>query len=360
MKKINIVWLVNEKFTNNFSSFYKICKEKKSIINLKVIAVPHLGTISSKEISEYLTNNGIENIDCYDEKNNKYFDIKQLKPDYVFYTTPYNIYIPEEYRSNVVNKYSKVCCVSYGARIIKLQGLYKEMGNNSFIDDSYKIFVESKYTMTSNKSKYAIIGYLKLDNYTCIKDTDRTKIIWKPRWTLEQGDSIFFDYFDTLYNYFNLHENIYFSIYFHPLFYNKVLEKGYKEKYNECIKKINLMKNYIKCSDDEFLSDVLESDILIADHSSTIVEFFTTGKPIIYCQTKVKLNRLGKKIVKCSYQVKNEKELIKMLDRLLKGHDSKKRIRSVLKGKLFFVPTKDKKAADNLYEYLIRDSEGII
>lgn len=28
MKKINIVWLVNEKFTNNFSSFYKICKEK--------------------------------------------------------------------------------------------------------------------------------------------------------------------------------------------------------------------------------------------------------------------------------------------------------------------------------------------
>lgn len=370
MNKIKIVWIVNDLYINNFISVYKEIMKNNNIFDIKVIATTHvnhddLRSISSLTIHKFLNENNINNIDCYDKDHNL-FDIKSLNPDYVFYLTPYNYYLPDEYNSSIVSKYAKVCAINYGADMIQYSGMYSVMIENNFWKDCYRFFCESKYfnKFEGITEKTIPVGYLKLDEYLYYDKKnflsnngdkkDRKKVIWKPRWTLD-ADSSFVSYIDKMISYMETNSKTDFVIYLHPLINYKIRKIGYEKNLNIQKKKINKLKNVKIIEDHNFLDEILTGDIYISEHSSTLVEFTITGNPIIYCDGPVKLNDLGKKIIENSYVSKNIDETLILLDSLINNNDYKKEKREKEKNSYFFVPPLNYSSAQYLLLLLLED-----
>ena len=99
----------------------------------------------------------------------------------------------------------------------------------------------------------------------------------------------------------------------------------------------------------------MDADILISDHSSTLVEFAATGKPIIYCASSVLLNDLGNAIMSNNYTSKKSDETIKILEDLLNGKDSKKIIREKNKMSYYFFPEGKESISNYLMHYIEKD-----
>lgn len=70
-----------------------------------------------------------------------------------------------------------------------------------------------------------------------------------------------------------------------------------------------------------YFNTIFNSDCLISDTSSFIADYFTTGKPIIYCHKVDTFNELSKKMSEGFYWVHNWEELKKVLDDLKNGKD---------------------------------------
>ena len=368
MKKINIVWLVNDFYINTFEYVYKECKNSR-LFNIIVVACPHVGhedleTISSDKISEFLTKNCIENINCYDNKTGKLLDLKTLNPDYVFYLKPYNYYLPDEYNSKNVKMYSKICSVPYGSIMIKFDDKYKLMCNNEFYEDVYKVFNETSLIDGLNyQNKILTVGYLKLDKYFYYNKrkniTSKRKhiftIIWKPRWTMESYESHFFDYIEEFIKLVGEYPDILFKIYFHPFFEYKIDNKNLRDKFNGYINKLLAFSNFKKLDGQNFLDDVLDADIFISDHSSTLVEYALTGKPYIFCKSDITPNKLGKIIIDNAYIVDNNNSFRKNIVNLINGDDYLFNNRKKNISTIDYIPKNGMSCSQYLLEYLLED-----
>lgn len=359
--KIKIAILINDFFFNYYETFYERLKNHSDIFECIVIATEGYSdkNKNSHAISEYLTSIEVENIDY--KKGKKLFSLQEYKPDYVFYLVPYDCYFPKEYQSSEVSKYAKVCHISYGASMVKNTGLYESLKNNSFYDNASYIFVETNYQLDfgSYTKKFVPIGYMKLDKYFFFKDIKkserkRKRIIWKPRWTLE-SDSNFWNEIENIYSFIKKHKELDFFIYYHPLFLEKIQEKKEMDKYENINSELKKLSNYFECEYSNFLDIVLDADILISDHSSTLVEFAATGKPIIYCASSVLLNDLGNAIMSNNYTSKKSDETIKILEDLLNGKDSKKIIREKNKMSYYFFPEGKESISNYLMHYIEKD-----
>ena len=76
----------------------------------------------------------------------------------------------------------------------------------------------------------------------------------------------------------------------------------------------------------------------MTDLSSIIVEYFVTGKPIIFCKTEHDQQEyldFFKRILDISYVVNNQQELYEALEMMRKGEDPKKEERLQLVNELF-------------------------
>lgn len=368
MKKINIIWLVNDFYINTFEYVYSECK-KSEIFNITIVACPHVGhedlkTISSTEISKFLTENDIENIDCYNNKTGKILDLKTLNPDYVFYLKPYNYYLPDEYNSKYIKTYSKICSIPYGSIMINYDKNYEIMCKNEFYDDVYKVFNESNLIDGLNyQNKIKTIGYLKLDKYFYYNKksidlrikNDNFTVIWKPRWTLESYESHFFEYIEEFIKIVKEYPDIIFKIYFHPLFEYKIDNKNLRENFNNYISKLSFYPNFKRLEGQNFLDEVLNADIFISDHSSTLVEFALTGKPYIFCKSDITPNKLGKIIIDNSYIADNRVSFRKNIINLINGKDYKENKRKKNLSDIVYFPKNGISCSQYLLENLIED-----
>ena len=100
---------------------------------------------------------------------------------------------------------------------------------------------------------------------------------------------------------------------------------------------ISETKNIAFDTEKEYASSFWQSDVLIADYSSIIPEYFLTEKPLIFCITNMELTLLDnmKEILEGCYVVDSKEELKDCLEMLRQGNDPKKEIRQKIKGKLF-------------------------
>ena len=95
------------------------------------------------------------------------------------------------------------------------------------------------------------------------------------------------------------------------------------------------------------------SDCLITDRSSIFLDYFCTGKPIIYCQGKNN-SGLFPEYEKGLYIVDNWKELIDVLLELYNGNDPLKNIREQIV-KDYLLP-KGKSAGEKIAEIILNDA----
>jgi CDP-glycerol glycerophosphotransferase (TagB/SpsB family) len=94
------------------------------------------------------------------------------------------------------------------------------------------------------------------------------------------------------------------------------------------------------------------SDILVSDTSSMMLEYFGTGKPIVYTHRIDVFNELGRKLAEGFYWVNNATELKATLEMLISGNDPLRDKRKELAAEVLFLP---KEGSGSYIRKLIRE-----
>lgn len=328
------------------------------LFDVHLVCVPE--ELSDKENATfcYFSEKGYEAINACME-NGSWFDIKTLKPDYVFTTRPYDFYLPVEYQSHNMCTYTRLCNFSYG---INLDKELADMifGQNSYMH-TYMYFVEMESLVQEYQKAQrlghklglihsACMGMIAIDGF--MKEVGKEspswefadaglKVIWAPRWTTDKklGGSNFFTYKDFMLDYFRENEDMNLLMRPHPLMFDNFIRTGEmtEAEVAEYKDKVQNAKNICFDMEKEYAHTFWQSDVLIADYSSIIPEYFLTEKPLIFCITNMELTLLDnmKDILKGCYVVDSKEELQDCLEMLRRGQDPKETIRKEMKQKLF-------------------------
>lgn len=284
-------------------------------------------------------------IDTYDFETKTYYNLTELMPDYIFLNVPYTIQYPNVYSLEKLAFIAKVCYIPYGYAMPnekKYSDLYAGpfyvdlMKYISFLfadgDVSYSYCKKNRMWLSEllfGKRLYNI-GYPRFDTIDAHKVRPMgNTILWLPRWTVakqvDDGNltSHFFDYSDSLLGYVDGQEHYRLVIRPHPLMFENYIKYGLMSDQDVLTYK-EVMKNHRKFSLDEKPSydDAFNTaDVLVADYSSTIIEFFLMGKPVIYCGKREELSTQIADVTKTFYYANGWDQLKKILDDLKDGID---------------------------------------
>lgn len=351
-KKIRIVFLLQmPEVWGKQQIVYEEMKKRDNIETI-IFTIPEydIKTGGHKEdiAYDYAVKEGLTEI-VQSEKNGNWVSLKELQPDYVFYQRPYETYLPEVYRSKNVLEYAKTCYIPYAifASISSAMNLEYERG---FARNIYYHFVSNlemehlvrhKFSITSKlglrQVKYLGVPILESVLKTAVKGEDnevwknwgsqqgQLKVLWTPRWTVDEklGGSHFFHYKDKFTELVRDDKNIYFSFRPHPMaFDNYVKEKLMSVEQVEKLKKEYAeTSNMVIDSHRGYVDAFWGADVLITDISSMMMEFFVTGKPIIFCGTNMALDSLHKEVVGTLYKGNTWQEIADALEQLKSGND---------------------------------------
>ena len=292
-------------------------------------------------------------IDTYDFETEKYYDLTEIMPDYIFLNVPYTIQYPDVYSLEKLALISKVCYVPYGYAMPNekiCSDLYFDlyyvdlMKYVSFFfadgEISYSFCKKNRMWLTEllvGKRLYKV-GYPRFDTIDAQEVRQiGNRILWLPRWTVEKQidagnlSSHFFDYNDNLLEYVDNQEYYRLVIRPHPLMFENYIKYGLMSE-KDVLKYKEVIKNNGKFSLDEKPSydDAFNTaDVLVTDYSSTIIEFFLRGKPVIYCGKKEELSSHIADVTKTFYYVNSWEQLKKVLDDLKNGIDPLKEERRI-------------------------------
>ena len=375
-EKIKIAFIIEyPEVWNSVKSVYYAAKRMD--IDVIVICVPKSKTQSNIYVANeendaynYLFND--ENIQVYNAlRNGKWFNLEEYNPDYVFYTRPYNSEYPLPYKTSKVSSYAKVCYIPYA--FSQTTGFLFDMTFNwNFMLNTYVTFCPSKIRLDECKKKFAwqvlkktnYYEYFGFPRFDLLKDLDekdkkRFTILWLPRWFVndERGNkkSHFIEYLPYIFNFMNQHQEVQLIIRPHPLMFKTMVEKNIKskEEVDEIISAINNASNISLDNGSDYIPTFEKTDILLADFTSLLVEYFVTGKPIIYCDDANDFNDDAILLNSTYYHAKEWKDIEKIIFRLRDGNDSKIDVRKKVISEI--MPTNTGNIGTDIIEYLIED-----
>ena len=109
----------------------------------------------------------------------------------------------------------------------------------------------------------------------------------------------------------------------HPNMFPNYIENGImtKEAVDSFMQHCKGCGNVIIDQTQDYIDTIRKSDILVADYTSLIAEFFMTGKPIIYCDTADGLNSEGSTICGNLYRADTFSEIIDLVEKIKNGRD---------------------------------------
>ena len=142
--KIEVVFVVY--FSEAFSSFQALyemlrCDDSFSV---HILCQPSLKSLDKNDSYLFLSEHYTGVINAYE--NSKWYDLKKLAPDYVFYCRPYNPDYYEKYRSSVVRKYAKVCFITYAYNLENKRDYnFNFVNNYDFLQNCAYIFTSTDY-----------------------------------------------------------------------------------------------------------------------------------------------------------------------------------------------------------------------
>lgn len=348
-QKINIVFVCHRPSVWGANkTIYDFFDKNKDKCNVKIVTIPQInnGKFIDEGADEFFKEYNM--VKGFNKVTSEFIDLKLLEPDYIFFQQPYNGIYPQEYRSNVVSKYAKICYVSY----------FNYLGNktnNITSDECYPIdylkdvslmfsqnddenrYLHNRLSGVQNKLTHIYqTGYPKYDDLNEYVDSESSswnykktenhfRVLWTPRWTTNENNCGFFKYKDCLLEYCNDNEKVDFVFRPHPQSWVEWDKTGelkaedaeiYKRKYDK-IKNASIDKNK------SYLETFYSSDCLVSDISSIIPDYILTGKPLIYCTDDNATNKFNRRggYSEAMYWVKNWKELKDTLDMLIKGED---------------------------------------
>lgn len=352
-KKIKVVFLAQ--YIPAWNKLEPIYEEMKKNVNFEVylVCVPS-GISNNRLLDPTDTSNDTYNYYVkhgYDALNalvgpEKWLNLRELAPDYVFHSRPYNYYMPKEYSSKEISKFSRICSILYG--INWSMDLVDTCLNKDYYRYVYCYFAESKELELYNRHRFFLTHLLKLRKteffgnpaiVSILKhkkddelawdftEEDQKRVIWTPRWTPDRkaGGSNFLTYKDKLIEYSRESRDIAFLFRPHPLTFNNFVKLGKMtdEEVIEYISDCEQLQNVKLDVNKEYVSTLWNSDFLISDISAILIEYFATGKPVIFCKTNMELSLTTevKKIIESCYIVNSWQELEEQIGKLKRGED---------------------------------------
>ncbi|MBR2019303.1 MAG: CDP-glycerol glycerophosphotransferase family protein [Clostridia bacterium] len=339
---LSIVFLIQfPEMWNSYKTIYEHFSALGNEVSLYILAVPKrvsvengYGTFCERnEAFDFFKKNGISAIDAYG--NGSWFPIKNLTPDYIFVQRPYEAHMPKEYSLYRLSKAGTVCYVPYGGRMTKGIHLSLEF-NHALLNNAYMIFADctDSYNYILNnpgvkKRKVFDIGYPRFD---LIESPDRKiekpvqTFLWTPRWAYDQvtGYGHFLDYFECLMLYFETHKDFRLIIRPHPLMFPNFIQKGLlsNEEYQGIQKRVTEAINVSFDENADYLITFKESDALISDGSSLLLEYFVTGKPILCCMSCFEdPTEITQRLQECFYTISNADQLMEAIVHITENDD---------------------------------------
>ncbi len=323
--KKQIVFICNQMETNIMLGLqHAISRDAR--FNFTIVAAECVGTswspsYSQKQIEEGLLSQGIEFTSGAD------LDLNNFRESVFLTSTPYDIYLPDKFKSENIIRYGYLVNIGYGVNLLSNVGLYAEVpGSNPYLERCSYVFVdEDSPSKVIDKTR---VGSAKVFFYNDVLESNRIYrnyssdpvVSWKPRWTLN-FDSTLFSFLLEFHKLTNEIKGLKLILIEHPLLRSKLRESGKLDYFENWESQMFETGRYSIASKNESLIECFKSDIFVADISSTIYEFSFTGKPILYTSPDVPLNNYGKRVTKVCYKINSPNELRDTILKLLNGKD---------------------------------------
>jgi hypothetical protein len=351
-----------------FETVYQTMAEDPEFYPL-VVALPYKhGTLPEGEYKdagmfEFCELRKIKVVHGYDKEATEWLNPASLMPDYVFFQTPYHFF-PSEWSVEQISMMARVCYIPYATLLSKGEiaaavhpdGFFKYV-NLFFSECQFKKDLfgrEFENKRWYKKEKVVLSGHPKLDYLTDVNEfqskawkrgvrKDLIRLLWTPRWNTWEGNCHFFDHKEFFSEFSTQHQEVDFAFRPHPLCFQNFIKTG--EMSLDDLKQMRLDYDVsLNMTIDENLQyegTFTTSDMLISDLSTMMLEYFATGKPIIYTlrtDPKILLNEYGLKLSEGLYLAKNCEELLNAISMLLSGQDPLREKRQELIKALFFKP----------------------
>lgn len=368
VKKINnrvcrdkIKWLFIVQRTEVFQSVRTIFEKAVKDIRCEVYILPlprcintsagqSINMDSFEEVLNFCAGlEGARILQTYDEARGRFRELEKQEFDYIFLNVPYTEQYPEVYSIEKLTMSGKVCFVPYGytlgnvkkfAKVYQTEFNERLMGHVSFLFcDSvaaYKLCRDKMWLSecVDGRRSYEL-GYPRFDAADIVdKPHEKFTALWMPRWTTaNQADflkSTFLEYKDVILKYFK--EDAAQTRLIarpHPVAFENYVKCGIMSAEEVHQYKMQYVGNLQLDENADYLDTFAETDVLIADFSSLIIEFFLTGRPIIYCGEKTDFNEQLGYVADTFYYASGWKEVEKYLNLLKAGLDTNKEIRDM-------------------------------
>lgn len=351
---------------NKSKALYDLMKADDRF-EVRLLAVPDPYDSDTGSSYRFFAENGYDVIDARVgdgpwstmDSQGDWLDLQSLQPDYVFYQQPYDAYLPECYRSGVVYRYAKLCITVYGIALTReLLGC---------LEIPFMRHIYCAYAVTESERRYnrrrlwlshllgirysRYFGTLGFADFATQKQApcpawnfskNQFRVIWTPRWTTDEkiGGSNFFRYKDFLPAYAQANPDVDILFRPHPMLFDNFVRTGKltRQEADDYIRDRNAAPNTAMDKEKSYGASFWNSSVLLTDISAVLVEYFITGKPIIFCQTEKPSGTyldFFKQILSVCYVAENQEQVAMYLDRLKAGDDPLQQQRLAVLEKLF-------------------------
>ena len=236
------------------------------------------------------------------------FDLEELHPDIIFFHNPFDEYNrvtsvdPMYYSSKIKNFTGLLVYVPYGisGTFENLEGNRQQWASFPGVAYSDKIIVQSKemkkiiLSKNAPESKLMLLGSPKLDAAVCCeekykveKEENKTVFLLNTTiGTLLSFREKWFDYVENIITIFEQQSDLQLIWRPHPLLKDTVCSMlpEFLDKYNKLIQKVHNMNNIVIDNNPDVYPSFVQSDAMISDYSSLMLQYVATGKPILNTQ----------------------------------------------------------------------------
>lgn len=345
---VNIIFLTQfPEMWNSEKSVYEHMIKHPDKFTVHIVAIPKVlgykdGKLlfcSRNEMKEFLDHEGVEYIEGI--KDGQWFDIHTFEPGVIILQRPYDYYMPDEYSQYTLSRHFLLCYIPYGFEFVLGTHLNIEY-NDAALNSLYMVFADNKdtydYVLKRSRTELKLggrkvynVGYPRFDLIDKEEQGNRKKTaLWLPRWSVSESTdkSHFPDYFETLFSYFS-NSDWKLIIRPHPLMFTNFVERGVltEETEKEIKEKVEKSSNISWDQNADYIQTFYQTDFLICDYTSLMIEYFATGNPIIYCGATECFNTAGKAMDDGLYHAYSWSELEREIDHLIHGTDPLKTAR---------------------------------
>ncbi|MBR1979518.1 MAG: CDP-glycerol glycerophosphotransferase family protein [Akkermansia sp.] len=299
---------------------------------------------------------------------------KKTPPDIIFLQDHYPRYINRI--PVILNRI--LCNVRYGLANTNLKESYNYfLSNYAFFNftENASVFKEQKEILSSKGRNMVITGHPIVDSFNKLRNSKNSvwkncskqlkKIIWAPHWTIS-NDARFCPATFLKYSHFMLElankyqDEIQIAFKPHPMLYRTLCEHpDWGQKRAEAYYKQWATMHNTQIEEGDYIELFLQSDAIIHDSGSFILEYLIVNKPCMYLQKEKKnawnphFNEMNKEALKCYTLGYCQDDIENFIIDIVQDNNDDKRILRHNFYDNYLLPPNSISAADNIINAIL-------